>query len=432
MLMAAAQTPAGTAQGPLTIDEAAAIAEQNAFATRISESNVEKNRQIVSENKGALGPKVTVNGTYTRFAKEISTQFSPTSPPIVIQPIDTKTLSATASIPIDIMGNMHRLVSASQATLRASQNTLLATRSDQRLAAKQAFLAVLRAQATVGVQNQALIDAQERLSQAQKELAAGTVAPVDEKRFEAQVAQAKSDLITAQNALDLAKQTFNQTLARPIETPVDLVEPAALPIVPSNVPGLVETGQKQRPEVRSLQATIESLADIRRATEAGMNPSLTFSLNNQRNLDATGFTASAETTTGVLALSIPIFDSGVTRDRVKAARQDELQAKIQLEQLELGISEEVRAAVTNLSSASSRLDNARQQVALAEEVYRLSKIRQDAGEGTYVEVIDAETQLTQARNSLVSARYDYLTAYSQLQRAIGSDDVGAAQAAGGK
>jgi outer membrane protein TolC len=323
-------------------------------------------------------------------------------------------------------------VSASQATLRASQNTLLATRSDQRLAAKQAFLAVLRAQATVGVQNQALIDAQERLSQAQKELAAGTVAPVDEKRFEAQVAQAKSDLITAQNALDLAKQTFNQTLARPIETPVDLVEPAALPIVPSNVPGLVETGQKQRPEVRSLQATIESLADIRRATEAGMNPSLTFSLNNQRNLDATGFTASAETTTGVLALSIPIFDSGVTRDRVKAARQDELQAKIQLEQLELGISEEVRAAVTNLSSASSRLDNARQQVALAEEVYRLSKIRQDAGEGTYVEVIDAETQLTQARNSLVSARYDYLTAYSQLQRAIGSDDVGAAQAAGGK
>jgi outer membrane protein TolC len=62
-------------------------------------------------------------------------------------------------------------------------------------------------------------------------------------------------------------------------------------------------------------------------------------------------------------------------------------------------------------------------VALAQEVFRLAQVRRDAGEGTYVEIIDAETDLTRARNGLVSARYDYLTAYAQLQRALGRDDV---------
>ena len=86
----------------------------------------------------------------------------------------------------------------------------------------------------------------------------------------------------------------------------------------------------------------------------------------------------------------------------------------------------MRNAVANLTSAKARFDSANVQVSLAEEVYRLAKVKQDAGAGTYYEVVDAETQLTQARNGQVSARYDYLTSYSQLQRAVGQDDLAAA------
>jgi len=98
--------------------------------------------------------------------------------------------------------------------------------------------------------------------------------------------------------------------------------------------------------------------------------------------------------------------------------------------VELAISQDVRNAIQNLASAQARLANAQEQVRLAEEVFRLAQIRQQAAEGTYVEVVDAETSLTQARNGLVSARYDYLLAYSQLERSLGTDNVtGAAQPA---
>ncbi|AIE86553.1 TolC family protein [Fimbriimonas ginsengisoli] len=421
------QTPAQAPSGPLTIDQAVAIAQQNAFAVRIQASNVEKSRQRVEETKGNMGPKVGLSATYTRFDQSQTAALGGGGS-IVVSPLDQKVGGLAFSLPIDISGNLARTVQAADQSYRAAQQTLRATLNDTRLSARQAYFNVLRASALVGVQQQAVRDAQERLDQGRKLLAGEQVARVDVTRLEAQVAQAETDLITAQNSLQIAKYAFNQTLARPIETPVELVDITALPPLTANVDELVRTGQIERPEVQALVRTLRALGYTVRATEATLNPSLTLGVNYQRQIDAAGFSARPESTNAVLALSIPVFDSGVTRARVRQARQDEQQAKINLEQTELFISQDVRNAVQNLASAQARLRSAISQRQLAEEVFRLARVRQEAAEGTYVEVIDAETSLTQARNAEVGARYDYLVAYSQLQRAVGSDTLAASTA----
>ena len=122
-----------------------------------------------------------------------------------------------------------------------------------------------------------------------------------------------------------------------------------------------------------------------------------------------------------MSLSLPIFDGGAIRARVGEARQNEVQARIRSRADRAhGVSQDVRNAGANLRGARARLDNATRQVALAEEVYRIAQVRQAAGAGTYVETVDAQTTLTTARQNYVRARYDVLTAYSQLQRAVGS------------
>ena len=80
----------------------------------------------------------------------------------------------------------------------------------------------------------------------------------------------------------------------------------------------------------------------------------------------------------------------------------------------------------NLATAADRLGVARKQVETAQETLRLSELRDRAGEGLLLEVLDAQRQLTQARNDLNTAKYDYLAALAALQRAIGRDDVDAA------
>jgi len=284
----------------------------------------------------------------------------------------------------------------------------------------------LRAQAQIVVDEKALTDAKDRLDQGQKQFDQQQVAKLDVTRYQAQVAQSQSDLIAAHDSLTLADYAFNLALARPIESPVNLVDIDDLPNVAPSEETLVKAAQSKRPEVLSAVQNLRALALITRATESTMNPSLNLQIQSQEIIDPSGFTQVQAQTVGTLLLNIPVFDSGVTRSRVKEARQDEVQARINLEQTKLGISQEVRDAIANLGSARARLENAIEQVKLAEEVYRLAKVKQDAGAGTYYEVVDAESQLTLARNGQVSARYDYLTSYSQLQRAVGQDDIAAA------
>jgi outer membrane protein TolC len=342
----------------------------------------------------------------------------------VTQPLDTKVATAALQLPIDISGNIGRLVRASKANLLASRETLDAVRNDVKLTTRRSYLGVLRSEEQVQVAQQSLKEAEERLKNAKLELAAGTKAKIDVIRVEAQVAQAQSDLIAATNQRTLAKQSLNNMLGRPIETDFQTQKINAVPQTPaSSVDELDRAAQSTRPEAKALERTREALAFIRRATERGLQPTLTAGVNLQKNFDAEGFSARDQTVNGSLTMNWPIFDSGITRAQVGQARQDEEQAKIQLEQVKLGISLEVRQAMTNLINSAARLEVAERQLAAAEENYRIATVRLASGEGITLEITDALTQLTQARTGVVAARYDYWTAYSELQRAAGTDDI---------
>ena len=141
----------------LTLDQAVDIATKNAFSIRLQQSTVEKNRQKVKENEGGLGPKVTLSGTYTRFDKEGTASFGGNT--IVTSPIDTKQATASLQLPIDISGNVGRIVRASKANLVASEETLQATQNDVKLNVRKNYLSVLRAEDQVEVAKLAVVEA---------------------------------------------------------------------------------------------------------------------------------------------------------------------------------------------------------------------------------------------------------------------------------
>jgi hypothetical protein len=62
-------------------------------------------------------------------------------------------------------------------------------------------------------------------------------------------------------------------------------------------------------------------------------------------------------------------------------------------------------------------------VEAAEEAYRLSILRVQAGEGITLEILNAQAALTQARAGVETSRYDYLNAYALLLRALGVDSL---------
>ncbi|MER3496344.1 MAG: hypothetical protein C4320_05805, partial [Armatimonadota bacterium] len=145
------------------------------------------------------------------------------------------------------------------------------------------------------------------------------------------------DALIAENNYQVAVQTLNIVLSRPIETPTTLVDPTDLPQIPNDADRLVEEGEAARPEVLQLRQQIRALELTARTAENGLAPQLSVSLNYQRNLNPSAFLP-ADTTLAGLNLSVPLFDGGAARARGRAAREDVAQARINLEQVRLSAS----------------------------------------------------------------------------------------------
>ncbi|MEQ1934752.1 MAG: TolC family protein [Fimbriimonadaceae bacterium] len=405
-------------QGPkLSLSEAIKLAETNSFSMRIANSNIEKANQRSREARGQLGPKIVLDASYTRFDKAQTSDFNGTT--ISTRPVDSKDAKLTFSMPFDIAGVTGKAVKGANLNIEINRANLETARNDLGLTVKRGYFQVLQAQNQLAVVREGVLRAQERLNNAESEFKAGTRAKVDVLRFETAVRQAENDQLQAENALQIAKNAFNNSLGRDIETPFEL-EPATFWTPTDQADAeLIEVANAQRPELKAVKLQSELQAFLRLVEERGTLPSLNFSVQHSRAFGQTGFGGSSGSTFGVLALSFPIFDSGVTRARVKAARQDEEQVKIQQEQLMLGISLEVRQARASLRNAASRLVVARKSVELAQETFRLQTLRFQNGEGIPLEVADANTELTRAKTNLVSAEFDYLRSVAELERAIG-------------
>ncbi len=407
-------------QGPaLTIDDALKIASQHAFAVRSADTAIEKTRNQISAARGSLGPKVTLDGSYTRFDSATTANFGGSS--VIVSPIDQKQARLSLNWQADLAGNIGKAIKAAQNVTDAAIAQRDSQVNDVKQRVRQAYFGVLQSRELLGVAEQARDANKARLANAEAQFRAGTVAKVDVLRFKTQLAQSEADVLASQNRGRLAKQALNNTLGRPIETPFEAVPIEGLPGADASPEAYVREALSLRPDARAQAHTLEALRYARLVESRGLSPTLNFSAVHQRNIDAQGFSARDATTTGTAVISWPIFDSGITKSRVNAARRDEEQAELGLEQIELGISLEVRQALSNLSDAKARLAVSETQAEFAEETYRLAKVRYEAGEGIPLEVTDAQTELTRARAGLVNARYDYLNAYAALQRGVGSD-----------
>ena len=89
---------------------------------------------------------------------------------------------------------------------------------------------------------------------------------------------------------------------------------------------------------------------------------------------------------------------------------------------------QVRTAYSDFIEAKEVLDSQQTIQAEAEEALREANARAEAGTSTQLDVLDAETSLTQARTTNIQALHDYAIARARLERAIGEDMVQTATA----
>ena len=96
-----------------------------------------------------------------------------------------------------------------------------------------------------------------------------------------------------------------------------------------------------------------------------------------------------------------------------------MQAEAARRQGEVDVMVEVQQAWLTLRESLDRIGVARDGLASAEEDYKFSKGRYDLGAGTYLDVLQSEVSLSDARRSYVEALADAHIAEAALERAVG-------------
>lgn len=402
----------------LTLDEAIQIALRNNRAVQISARTLDKSRSAVREATGAALPQIQGTATYVRFDRVATAQFG--LQPIRLGNIENRTARITLTQVIDINGLIQIAIRAASTALTISELDYERTRNDTILQVTQAYQGVARAEEFVRVAEEALKNAQERLRLIRAQVDAGVAAQFDLLRAETAVAQAEQALLNTRNQRELAVAALNNLLGRDLNTPVQVVKPTALPpLQEAALDTLTQQAYANRPEILAAERGVQ-LAQLNiRNAQRGNLPSLILTGQADFNLNTSPFNPRRESYTGTVVLSVPIWDSGITRARVTQARDDVEIAQLRLQQAKEGVALEVRQAYLNLQDAQKRLAVAQKGLEQATEALRLARVRFEAGVSPQLEISDAELAFTQAQTNFVNAQFDYLDAYAALQRAIG-------------
>jgi outer membrane protein TolC len=284
---------------------------------------------------------------------------------------------------------------------------------------------------------------QNELDDQRRRYKAGTVPEFNVLRAEVQLANERPLLIQARNNFRIAKNNLSNSLGYNLPTNVwedipmqfsDKLDAAPYQVdLPSAIARAIET----RSELVALRKTEELQKLNIVSARSGYLPTVqVFAGYNWYNAqyafppttpplsleqDFHGYNVGGQ-------VSWDIFDGMLTRGKVIQARANYKKSINDLADETRQIELQVRTAYSDFVEAGEVLDSQKTVQAEAEEALREARARFDAGTGTQLDVLDAETSLTQARATDVQALHDYDTARAKLERAIGEDMIQTAQA----
>jgi outer membrane protein TolC len=120
-----------------------------------------------------------------------------------------------------------------------------------------------------------------------------------------------------------------------------------------------------------------------------------------------------------LSVNVPIFDGFSRKYKIQQARYTVEKTKQSIGLVEQGIDFQIKSANVTINNGLETLKTQKRNLDLAQEVLRVSKIKYQAGTGSNIEVITAESALKEAQTNYFASLYDLLLAKIDLDKAKG-------------
>lgn len=325
-------------------------------------------------------------------------------------------------------------IAVSKNRLKFSEMGFRAKVMDVVTSVERAYYDLIAARENVKVQEKALQLAQQLLSENKKRVEVGTMAPLDEKQAESQVAGSRADMLSAQQALSAAENALRLLLSenyRDIhDVTIEPTEQLAAPAQEFNIQASWTKGLAQRPDFLQARLNTEQSELQMKFDRNQLLPALSLTggyghgaggalirefsdgLDDFARGDKPNYSFGAK-------MSLPLSNRAA-RNTYRASKLTLEQLKLALKQIEQGILAEIDNNVTTARVSYERVTARRESRLYAEAALDAERKKLENGKSTSFVVLQLQKDLTAARSAEIGALADYNKSLADLARSEGS------------
>lgn len=335
---------------------------------------------------------------------------------------ESRTDVVAASLLIYDTGKREANVGFNRRSLFASEYALGDQRQNVVLSITEAYYNLLRDRELVRVQETTVLNAQTTLESIQAQVQVGNAARSDTFQAESNLANARVNLLQAQNDYETQQATLKNAMGIVTYDPITLpAAPIPAPPLAPDTSGLanyVETAYENRLDLKQQLENVYAqgynvrIAKINAGVQVNANVSEGYQLNP----------SAGEERVFSVAFSYPLFDGGNTRAAVRESRASLEQQRRSLDQTQQNVRLQVETAYLTREQAKRKLQAANVAVQASQVNYDAALEKQRNGLVNILDVLNAQVQLVTAQTSQVQTIYDYYIADAQLLRDIGKND----------
>lgn len=291
------------------------------------------------------------------------------------------------------------------------------------LRSAQAYFDVLIAQDTVQLNAAQKAAIAQQLEQAKRNFEVGTATITD--TYEA---QARYDLILAQelaaaNDLELKRRDLQQLINAAQIPALNVLGAGFNPVAPEpdEVQKWVDDAQRNNVQIVGSEAAYQLAEEEVARSRGGHLPTVDLVGNYAKNTGCTYTTCGDTRSTSVgVQLNMPLYQGGATQSKWREADANREKAKQDLENARRNVALQARQAYLGVVTGIAQVQALRQALKSSESLLEASKLGQEVGVRTSLDVLNAQQQLFSTRRDLYQAQYNYLVSHLRLKAAAGT------------
>lgn len=407
---------------PLALSELLDLSLKNNPTTRQAWYNARSQVNLLKKAQGAYYPQVNVAGQ-SLFEKDFGTSGEFNSFNYGPQ------LQLTWLI-LDCGGRAGSIEQALQNAIAANYS-FNQTFQGLLLNILSAYYGLNSAQEGVVAAEASVKDAQTSLEIARQKLDAGLATMLDVLQTEAVYNKSLFSLESAKGQVKTAQAGLAQVLGYPGDAVFQIIAPTNVPnVMPvEDMKKLIDDALGCRPDIGAARAALKSQAAAVRVARSAMLPSLnavSSAYNTWYNYHNPPSNANDEMYQYKAGLAIQwnVFDGFSNYNNWKAAKEQYEASKEQLINAELSASANVWTNYYSVQTAVKQLEFSQAYLGSSTEAYKLAYEGYNAGIKNILDLINAQTDLADARSKYVSSAQSVYVSMANLAYATGTIDAG--------